>query len=273
MVVLAPATTARRCCLSPTISTGVALMSQAPGLAPGQDVEHGHDRRYRLSPARLHQAFGRGVCHGVGATTRLDTGGEPLVSVRGLRSCSVGGSGGSVVIRRVSAVDGVDLDIAPRGHGRGVAAAAPKDPRSAGPCCVDFRFRGGGSGFRAGRAPRPSTATSGLASAARNSGSLFSLDPPCASARSSPNDCARAAMAPGGAIDGWRVDAAGGSGAYGACKRWPHDCQAVIGSRSRIARRALVRQHAFVVADEPVSALDMTIPGPGAELFARLQLQ
>ncbi|KJC48459.1 peptide ABC transporter ATP-binding protein [Bradyrhizobium sp. LTSP849] len=241
-------------------------------LRQGKMVETGTTRKILTSPSeaytkRLVEALPRR-----GATTRERQGGEPLVSVRGLK---VGFGGRQRLFRRdagVSAVNGVDLDIA-AGETVAVVGGSGSGKTTLGRAMLrlipisggEIRFQG-----------RDVTATNDrdfrLASQLVFQDPYSSLDP-----RMRVGEIVAEPLrhVPQLATDerDRRVEAMLEEvGLAGLGKRWPHELSG--GQRQRIAiARAIVRQPAFVVADEPVSALDMTIQAQVLKLLERLQLQ
>jgi peptide/nickel transport system ATP-binding protein len=229
-------------------------------LRQGKMVETGTARQILFSPReaytkRLVEALPRR-----GAATTARQGGEPLVSVRGLK---VGFGGRQRLFRRdagVSAVNGVDLDIT-AGETVAVVGGSGSGKTTGG----EIRFRG-----------RDVTATVDrdfrLASQLVFQDPYSSLDPRMRVGEIVAEPLRHVPQLPSDERDK-RVEAMLEEvGLAGLGKRWPHELSG--GQRQRIAiARAIVRQPAFVVADEPVSALDMTIQAQVLKLFERLQAQ
>ena len=197
---------------------------------------------------------------------RLRTG-EPLMSVRGLK---VEFAGRRQFFRQqpgLRAVDGIDLDIRAGetvavvgGSGSGKTTLGRAMLRLIPSAAGQIRFRG----------KEVPEAADGTFGSHRNS--CFRIPTrrsirACGSARSSPNRCG---MSPNSATTERtkRVEKMLDEvGLAGFAKRWPHELSG--GQRQRIAiARAIVRGPLFVVADEPVSALDMTIQAQVLKLLS-----
>ena len=241
-------------------------------LRQGKMVETGTTRQILFSP---QQAYTRRLVEALprrGATTKAQQIGEPLVSVRDLK---VGFGGRQRLFRRdadVPAVNGVDLDIAAGetvavvgGSGSGKTTLGRAMLRLIPTSGGEIRFRG-----------RDVTATIDrefrLASQLVFQDPYSSLDPRMRVGEIVAEPLRHVANLAAGERDR-RVEAMLEEvGLAGLGKRWPHELSG--GQRQRIAiARAIVREPAFVVADEPVSALDMTIQAQVLKLFERLQLQ
>jgi peptide/nickel transport system ATP-binding protein len=240
-------------------------------LRQGRMVETGTTRQILFSPReaytkRLVEALPRR-----GAATKARQAGEPLVSVRGLK---VGFAGRQRLFRRdtgVSAVNGVDLDIAARetvavvgGSGSGKTTLGRAMLRLIPTSGGEIRFRG-----------RDVTATVDrdfrLASQLVFQDPYSSLDPRMRVGEIVAEPLRHVQLTAGERDK--RVEAMLEEvGLAGLGTRWPHELSG--GQRQRIAiARAIVREPAFIVADEPVSALDMTIQAQVLKLFERLQAQ
>jgi peptide/nickel transport system ATP-binding protein len=198
--------------------------------------------------------------------------GEALISVRGLR---VVFEGRQRLFRRgrgVSAVDGVDLDIRAGetvavvgGSGSGKTTLGRAMLRLVPAIEGAIRFRGKEVGARVDREFR-------LASQLVFQDPYSSLDPRMRVDEIVAEPLRHVPQLTAAERDR-RVEAMLEEvGLAGFGRRWPHELSG--GQRQRIAiARAIVRHPAFVVADEPVSALDMTIQAQVLKLFARLQTQ
>ncbi|WFU22328.1 ABC transporter ATP-binding protein [Bradyrhizobium sp. CB1717] len=241
-------------------------------LRQGRMVETGTTRQILSAPReaytkRLVEALPRR-----GATTKARQSGEPLVSVRGLK---VGFAGRQRLFRRdsgVSAVNGVDLDIAAGetvavvgGSGSGKTTLGRAMLRLIPTSGGEIRFRGRDVTSSVDRDFR-------LASQLVFQDPYSSLDPRMRVGEIVAEPLRHVPQLTPSERDR-RVDAMLDEvGLAGLGKRWPHELSG--GQRQRIAiARAIVREPAFVVADEPVSALDMTIQAQVLELFERLQVQ
>jgi peptide/nickel transport system ATP-binding protein len=241
-------------------------------LRQGRMVETGTTRQILSSPReaytkRLVEALPRR-----GATTKARQGGEPLVSVRGLK---VGFAGRQRLFRRdagVPAVNGVDLDIAAGetvavvgGSGSGKTTLGRAMLRLIPSAGGEIRFRGRDVTSSVDRDFR-------LASQLVFQDPYSSLDPRMRVGEIVAEPLRHVPQLTASERDERMEAMLEEVGLGGLGKRWPHELSG--GQRQRIAiARAIVREPAFVVADEPVSALDMTIQAQVLKLFERLQAQ
>jgi len=238
----------------------------------GKVVETG-DARQILSTPR--EAYTRQLVDALprrGAGAARVTSGEPLMSVSGLRVEF--GRRRRLFRQRpgVRAVDGVDLDIRSGetvavvgGSGSGKTTLGRAMLRLIPAAAGQIRFRGRDVGNAADKDFR-------LSAQLVFQDPYSSLDPRMRVGEivAEPlRHVAQLATAERGRRVEKMLDEVG---LAGFADRWPHELSG--GQRQRIAiARAIVREPLFVVADEPVSALDMTIQAQVLKLFERLQAQ
>ncbi len=206
-----------------------------------------------------------------GASTGRQVGGEPLMSVRGLK-VEFGGRMRFFSRRPgLRAVDGVDLDIR-SGETVAVVGGSGSGKTTLGRAMLRLIPAAGGDIRFRGRDLRTADRDFRLASQLVFQDPYSSLDPRMR-VHEIVSEPLRHLPELSGAERLRRVDAIldeVGLAGYG--RRWPHELSG--GQRQRVAiARAIVRNPAFVVADEPVSALDMTIQAQVLRLFERLQAQ
>ena len=207
-----------------------------------------------------------------GAVSAPRAAGEPLISVRGLK---VSFGGRQYLFRRdadVAAVDGVDLDISAGetvavvgGSGSGKTTLGRAMLRLIPPASGEIRFRGRDVTTTRDREFR-------LASQLVFQDPYSSLDPRMRVGEIVAEPLRHVPQLAGAERDRRVAAMLDEVGLAGLAQRWPHELSG--GQRQRIAiARAIVRHPSFVVADERVSALDMTIQAQVLKLFGRLQAQ
>jgi peptide/nickel transport system ATP-binding protein len=241
-------------------------------LRQGKVVESGTARQILSTP---REAYTKQLVEALprrAARAGVRDAGEPLVSVRGLKVEFAGRQG---LLRRapgVPAVNGVDLDVAAGetvavvgGSGSGKTTLGRAMLRLLPPAGGAIRFRGKDVTDAFDRDFR-------LAAQLVFQDPYSSLDPRMRVGEIVAEPL-RHVPELSAAERAGRVEAMLGEvGLTGFADRWPHELSG--GQRQRIAiARAIVRHPAFVVADEPVSALDMTIQAQVLRLFERLQTQ
>jgi peptide/nickel transport system ATP-binding protein len=241
-------------------------------LRQGRVVEAGPVKQILYSP---REAYTRQLVQALprrGEAPPRERRGDPLISVRGLK---VAFEGRKRLLRReagVAAVNGIDLDIGAGetvavvgGSGSGKTTLGRAMLRLIPSAQGQIRFQGREVGARVDREFR-------LAAQLVFQDPYSSLDPRmrvgeivAEPLRHMPELTATEC--------GARVEAMLDEvGLSGFAMRWPHELSG--GQRQRIAiARAIIRRPAFVVADEPVSALDMTIQAQVLKLLERLQAQ
>jgi peptide/nickel transport system ATP-binding protein len=241
-------------------------------LQQGRLVETGSVQQILFSP---REAYTRQLVEALprrGVATARRAAGEPLISVRGLK---VSFGGRQRLFRHeadVAAVNGVDLDIAAGetvavvgGSGSGKTTLGRAMLRLIAPAGGEIRFQG-----------RDVTSTHDrefrLASQLVFQDPYSSLDPRMRVGEIVAEPLRHVARLTAAERDRRVAAMLDEVGLAGLAERWPHELSG--GQRQRIAiARAIVRHPSFVVADEPVSALDMTIQAQVLKLFGRLQAQ
>jgi peptide/nickel transport system ATP-binding protein len=241
-------------------------------LRQGRLVETGGARQILSAPRETYTRQLAEALPRRGTATGRRPAGEPLISVRALkvvfggrRRLFGGGTG-------VSAVDGVDLDV---GAGETVAVVGGSGSGKTTLGRAMLRLipaTGGEIRFRGRQVTAAPDHDFRLAAQLVFQDPYSSLDPRMRAGEIVAEPLRHVPQLTAAERDR-RVEAMLDEvGLAGFTQRWPHELSG--GQRQRIAiARAIVRHPAFVVADEPVSALDMTIQAQVLKLFARLQAQ
>lgn len=241
-------------------------------LRQGQLVETGSVRQILSAP---REAYTRQLVDALprrSATMPPRAAGAPLISVRGLK---VAFGGRQRLFRRdagVAAVNGVDLDIGAGetvavvgGSGSGKTTLGRAMLRLIPSAAGAIRFQGRDVTATPDRAFR-------LAAQLVFQDPYSSLDPRMRVGEIVAEPLRHVPELSAGEREKRAAAMLDEVGLAGFAQRWPHELSG--GQRQRIAiARAIVRHPSFVVADEPVSALDMTIQAQVLKLFERLQTQ